>query len=521
MKNKAIKKGIAILCTASMMAGMSVPVMAADESDLSNTLIYAGEGVETVNPLLSSHGEVSDVVFSGLMKYDENNLPIPDLAESYEYDDDSLTYTFHLRDGVKWQDGEDFSVDDVVFTYDVLKNDETLASTITTNYEDIDTVEAVDENTVVFTLSEYNAAMLDYFTLGIVPKHLLDGEDINTTSFNQNPIGTGRYKMTEWDTAGGMIILEKNEDYYDKVPNIDRIIYKTVGDETTKATMIQSGEADLAWLNANYAEAFRSDDNFTNWDFVTADYRAMAMDMATDFWKENADSIGVLNYALDKEAIVAGVLNGHGWKAYSPIQLSNMGGNEAADIYPYDLAKFDEEMNALGWEKGDDGIYERNGEKFHFTIQVREYEEERVDIANLCANMLKQAGVDMEVVLVTKFDWETGYNGFLYGNASQFDADQLYSEFVTGASNNTMSYSNEKVDELLKAARHEKDPETRKADYAEFEEVYAAAPGIVLTCYLEGNYVGIKGLEGLNTTRVLGHHAVGVFWNIEDWTLTR
>ena len=76
---------------------------------------------------------------------------------------------------------------------------------------------------------------------------------------------------------------------------------------------------------------------------------------------------------------------------------------------------FAEEMQALGWEKGEDGIYVRNGERFHFTIQTRDYEEERIDIANLMSAMLKQAGVEMEVVLVAKFDWNAGYDGFLAG----------------------------------------------------------------------------------------------------------
>ena len=368
---------------------------------------------------------------------------------------------------------------------------------------------------------KYNAAMLDYLTIGIIPRHLLESEDINITSFNKNPIGTGRYKLVEWDTAGGMITLERNEDYYDKVPNIEKVIYKTVSVESTKATMLESGEADLAWLNASYAENFRKNDKFKNIDFKTADYRGMSMDLQTDFWKTNADSIGVLNYAINKQDIVDSVLKGRGFAAYSPIQLNALGGNKAADIYPYDLEKFAKEMTALGWTKNKDGIYERDGEKFHFTIQVRDYEEERVDIANIVSNMLKKAGVDMEVVLVTKFDWEAGYNGFLYGGAAQFDPDMSYASFVTNASGNRMHYSNAKVDELLKAGRYTSDDNERKKIYGEFEVAYAEQPGIVLISYLDGNYVSISGLDGLDTTRVLGHHAVGVMWNIENWTLNK
>ena len=180
-----------------------------------------------------------------------------------------------------------------------------------------------------------------------------------------------------------------------------------------------------------------------------------------------------------------------------------------------------EEMDKLGWVKGDDGIYERNGQKFHFTIQTRDYEEERVDIANMMSNMLKAAGVEMEVVLVTKFDWQAGYNGFLAGYATQFDPDMAYKQFVTDASNNTMHYSNAEVDKYLEEGRHARTEEERKAAYGEFEKAYAKNPGVLLVAYLDGNYVGTSAVDGLDTTRVLGHHAVGVMWNIEEWTITR
>ena len=84
-----------------------------------------------------------------------------------------------------------------------------------------------------------------------------------------------------------------------------------------------------------------------------------------------------------------------------------------------------------------------------------------------------------------------------------------------------MKYSNSEVDRLLNEGRHETDVNKRKAIYGEFEVAYSEMPGIVLVAYLDGNYVSIKGLSGLDTTRLLGHHAVGVMWNIEDWTLSK
>ncbi len=515
------KRAITILLSA--FAGiMLTGTTAYAEMNESNTLIYAGENEDCINPLMTNHDEITDIIFSGLMKYDANGNPVTDLAEGYEYDEDARKYTFHLRDGVKWHDGEDFSAEDVVFTYEEILNDETLGTSLRTDYEDISQVTAVDENTVEFTMSEYDANMLGYFTMGIVPKHLLENtEDMNTDPFNQAPVGTGRYKFIEWDTAGGMITLQANSEYYDKVPNIEYMVYKTVAVESTKATMIQSGEADLAWLNSNYAAQFKGDDDYHSWVFTTADYRAASMDMASDFWSRNGDSIGVLNYALDKEAICQSTLQGQGCPAYSPIQRNLLGSNPESDIYPYDPGKFAEEMEKLGWEKNEDGIFERNGDVFHFTIQTRDFEEERIAIANMMSQMLRDVGVEMEVVLVTKFDWSAGYDGFLAGYATQFDPDMIYKQYVTDASDNRMKYSNAAVDELLAAGRHEADPGKRKEIYAEFERVYAKEPGVLLAVYLNGDYVGTNALEGLDTTRVLGHHAVGVMWNIEDWTLDR
>lgn len=493
----------------------------AGSPDLGNTLIYAGENETTINPVLTYHDELTDIIFSGLMKYDGNGKPVTDLAESYEYDEESLTYTFHLRQGVKWHDGEDFDAEDVVFTYRTLTEDETLSSSLTSDYEDIVQIASPDAYTVRIRLGQYNAAILGYFTIGILPQHLLEGEDMNTTPFNQSPVGTGRFRLAEWDMTGGMITLVRNENYYDKVPNIERVIYKTVAVESTKATMLESGEADLAWLNANYASAFRGREGYHTWDFATADYRGASMDMKSDFWSRNGDSIAVLNYALDKELIVNSVLNGQGETAYSPIQKNPLGSDPAADQYPYDLERFADEMERLGWEKGGDGIYERNGERFHFTIQTRDYEEERVDIANVMSAMLKQAGVEMEVVLVTRFDWSAGYDGFLYGFAAPFDPDMVYKQFVSGASDNTMSYSNEEADRLLAEGRHTADEEKRRQIYREFERVYAKNPGTLLVAYLDGNYVGSSAVDGLDVTRTLGHHAVGVMWNIEEWTVSR
>ena len=254
-----MKRSLLSCCLLALALLTAHPAPAAD---MANTLVYAGENEDTINPVLSPHQELPTIIFSGLMKFDAKGLPVPDLAKSVDYDPKTLTYTFHLRDGIKWHDGAPFSARDVVYTYTALTSDKTLTSTITSNYQDISRISAPDERTVVIRLARVNAAMLDNFCMGILPAHLYEGHDINTVPANHAPVGTGRFKFVSWDTAGGMIVLERNTDYYGKVPSIECIVYKTVAVESTKALMLRSGEADLAWLNAKYARTFRGKDGF-------------------------------------------------------------------------------------------------------------------------------------------------------------------------------------------------------------------------------------------------------------------
>ena len=122
---------------------------------------------------------------------------VPGLAEKWDIDDENNTYTFHLREGVKWHDGEAFSAEDVKFTIEAIMNPDN-ESEIASNYEEVESITVEDENTVTFKLSEKNVAFLDYMTIGILPKHLLEGKDMQNDDYFRNPVGTGPYKMTEY-----------------------------------------------------------------------------------------------------------------------------------------------------------------------------------------------------------------------------------------------------------------------------------------------------------------------------------
>jgi hypothetical protein len=109
------------------------------------------------------------------------------------------------------------------------------------NFEDVKAVKVIDDTHVDIVLNAPNVAMPDYLTIGILPKHILEGQDMTTSSFNQNPIGAGPYKLVSWD-MGQAIVMEKFDNYYQGSPNIDTVVFKIVEDTDARALQLESGE---------------------------------------------------------------------------------------------------------------------------------------------------------------------------------------------------------------------------------------------------------------------------------------
>ena len=172
-------------------------------------LVYGSHDYTRINPAIDEHGEINLLIFNGLTSHDDKGQVVPALAESWDYDDGTNTYTFHLRKNVKWHDGKPFTAKDVKFTIEAIMNPDN-ESENAPNFEDVKEIKIIDDNTVAFTLSEPNVAFLDYMTMAILPEHLLNGKNMQEDAFFRNPIGTGPYKLDKWD-VGQAIILSKNE----------------------------------------------------------------------------------------------------------------------------------------------------------------------------------------------------------------------------------------------------------------------------------------------------------------------
>lgn len=512
---RKMKKTVCLLLAGVLLLGLAACGQTDGGGD-GSTLVYASGDYTRINPAMDEHGEINILLFNGLTAHDGKNQVVPGLAKSWDYDPDAYTYTFHLEENVQWHDGQPFTAEDVKFTIEAIMDPEN-GSENAPNYEDVEEITVIDDHTVAFRLAAPNVAFLDYMTMAVLPRHLLEGEDMQTSGFFRAPVGTGPYKLAAWD-EGQAITLEKNEDYFKGAANIDRIIFKIVPDDNAQALQMQSGELDLALLTPKDARNFEGREGYTVYDMKTSDYRGILFNFWNPYWAENRDLIPAICCGLDRQAILDAVVLGRGVVAYGPLQR-NVYNNEDVERYDYDPDRARSILEDAGCVMGENGFYERGGQEIGFVISVGAGDQVRLDIAQAAAQQLREIGVNCTVEVPEKVDWG-GQMAYLIGWGSPFDADDhTYKVFGTGKGANYSGYSNPLVDRYLTEARQTDDPVKRAEAYDKFQEALADDPAYAFICYIDADYVASSRIRGIDPDTVMGHHGVGIFWNVTEWTM--
>ena len=479
-------------------------------------LVYATKDYEEINVLVDEYAEIGLLLFDGLMRRDENDAIVPALAASVEYDPETYTYVFHLREGVHWHDGKPLRAADVKFTIEAIKNP-LVDSLHAPNFEEVREITEVDDRTVRIRLSAPNAAFLDYMMQPILPAHLLAGQDLTTTGFFRSPVGTGPFRIESWE-AGKEIVLVKNEDYYRGAPKIDRFVVKIVADDAAEAKALADGTADLARLSPRAAAPFEGKDGYRFYAMKTANFGAILINCAHPYWQRNRDLLPAIAYAVDRAAVINDALLGHGIPAYSPLQRSPFN-NPNVEHYDYDPAKAQEILEAAGCRKGADGYGTRSGEDVGFILTVKNDKYRRIDIANVVAAQMRAVGIHCTVETPAKVDWD-GQMAYLSGVGNEIDPDaHTYKVFSTNGRGNDGHYANPRVDEYLLAARRTTDTAERMRLYGLFQEEVTKDLPYIYICYLDFIYVTNTRVHGITPNRMLGYNGVGFFWNVNEWTV--
>ncbi len=198
----------------------------------------------TLNPITATDAYESIInngnVYETLIERDSETLELkPLLAESWEISEDKLTFTFKIKEDIKWQDGVPFTSEDVVFSYETIMNPKVDAPQLRSYYQEIRDVQAIDEHTVKFTYARPYFLALEFCGgMPLVPKHIFGEGDFNTNPAGRKPVGTGPYKFVKW-TTGREIVLEKNPDYWGEKPYLNRIVFRIITDPSVTLQVLK------------------------------------------------------------------------------------------------------------------------------------------------------------------------------------------------------------------------------------------------------------------------------------------
>ncbi|NJC12800.1 peptide/nickel transport system substrate-binding protein [Micromonospora profundi] len=511
---------------ALVLAGCSAPSTPDGSSGGTTLVVATSDEPDALNPVLNYGVDGASLIFDGLVARAADNRLVAGLATDLPLlSADGRTVTAKLRDGVQFHDGTVLSAQDVVFTYQAVL-DPKVDSTLRSDLDMVESVTAPDPATVVFRLRYPYAPFLQRLTLGIVPAKLLSGQDINTAGFNRKPVGTGPYRVDSW-TPGDRLVLTANERYFGGRPANDRLVVAFVADDNVRAQRMRAGEFDAAELPPKLASVFDTDTAYQVQRVPTADYRGVMLPSGNPVLADPAVR-RALNLAVDRSAMVSGILGGAGEPAFGPIPPTSEFAEPSIIGKPTaDTAAAGALLDAAGWTPGPGGVRVKDGRTARFTLMYPASDTLRKDLALAVTADAKKIGIEVTPAGLTwdAIDPRMKSDALLMGYGTPYDPDfvsyKLFgSRFAGQGYFNPGSYRSEVVDRALQDGRDQYDPARRKAAYARFQQQLATdVPWLFLT-YLRHTYVLKASVQGV-TPRVEAHeHGVAnsIWWNIDTWT---
>ncbi|PLX75850.1 MAG: peptide-binding protein [Desulfuromonas sp.] len=438
-------------------------------------------------PVLSSDSASSDInglVYNGLLRYDKNLKLEGVLAESWDISEDNLTITFHLRKGVTWHDGAPFTSADVMFTYQLYTNPE-VPTSYAEDFLQVASAETPDDYTFKVSYARPYAPALESWSTSIHPKHLLESADVTQSPLTRAPIGTGPFRFKQWD-SGEKLVLEANDSYFEGRPYINRVIYRIIPDLSTQFLELQSGGLDFMGLTPiqfqTQTDTPAFSRNFNKYRYLAFSYTYLGYNLEKPLFQDQRVRQAI-SLAIDKQELIDGVLLGLGQAATGPYKPDLWWYNREVQRYAHDPDKARALLSEAGWTDSDgDGILDRQGVPFSFTIITNQGNDLRAKSAEIIQRRLKEIGMEVKIRVV---EWATFLKEFIF--TGNFDATILgwtggpepdqyniwHSSKTAPRELNFIHYRNAEVDELLERGRRTFDQDERKRIYDRFQEILA------------------------------------------------
>jgi len=438
-------------------------------------------------PVLASDApslDIARLIFNGLIKYGKDAQVVGDLAAAWEVFEEGKRIRFHLRKNVKWHDGAPLDSRDVEFTYKLYVDPKT-PTPWASDFLKVKELRLLDDHTIDACYDAPFAPALESWDQGILPRHLLEGSDITKSPLQRQPIGTGPYRFKSW-IGGERISLAANLGYFEGSPGICGVSIRVIPDPATMFLLLKSGEIDrmdltpMQFRRQTDSEWFRS--NFAKYRYLHFGYTYMGYNLQD--WKFKDRRVRqALTHAIDRERIIKTVLLGLGQVAHSCYKPDTQWHHSTVQKFAYDPERAKELLAAAGWaDTDDDGVLDKDGQPFEFTILTNQGNELRKNAATLIQRDLKKIGIKVRIrilewaALIKNFIHRRNFEACLLGWRIPLDPNQIdiwHSQKTAEPGLNFVTYVNPEADRLLELGTETFSREERKKIYDKLQEILA------------------------------------------------
>lgn len=468
--------------------------------------------------------EVASQIYDGLVRYNRNFKIVPDLAKSWKISNGGKTITFYLHRHIRWQNGQKFTAKDVLFTYRLMVNPKT-PTPYAAEYLKVYKARIIGKYIFRVTYKKPYAPALSSWGLSILPEKLLKGKNLFTTKFRSHPVGTGPYEFDKW-IHGYEIVLKANPHYFMGAPHIKRLIYKIVPDSSSMFLMLKSngisymGLSPIQFRYESGSKKFNS--RFKKYIHPSLSFTFLGYNLLDPLFK-NIKVRQALSYAIDKKEIIKGALLGLGVHCYGPFMPGTYFYNKDVKRYNYNTAKALKLFNEAGWSLKN-GVLEKNGRPFRFTILTPQGNQERLSAAEIIQQNLKKIGIKVGIrvmewtSLISEFimkkKFQTVLLGFTitpdpYDNASIFMSSNIVPKGL-----NFTSFKDPEIDYLFRKARSTFDLKKQRAYYFKIQRILAKEAPYTFLYIPYAMPVVKKSIKGIKPA------PAGIGYNIRKWYYT-